>query len=55
MLVRRALLLESGPSIDKSEMTDKGSINQRAVLANRAELVRLLYAAGSDPRILETI
>lgn len=55
MLVRRALLLESGPSIDKSEMTDKGSINQRAVLANRAELVRLLYAAGSVPHILEAI
>jgi feruloyl-CoA synthase len=33
------------PSIDRSEITDKGYINQRAVLANRAALVERLYAA----------
>ena len=32
------------PSMDKGEMTDKGSINQRAVLKNRAALVDELYA-----------
>ena len=53
MLVRRAMILEDGPSIDRSEMTDKGSINQRAVLANRDDLVRLLYTAGENSRILE--
>ena len=54
LLVRRALVLDEGPSIDRSEMTDKGSINQRAVLANRADLVRLLYIAERHERILET-
>ncbi len=42
--VARAIILADGPNIDKSEMTDKGSINQRAVLANRADLVERLYA-----------
>jgi len=48
--VARALLLAQPPSIDRGEITDKGSINQRAVLSHRAELVELLYA-GTDPAI----
>lgn len=44
-------LLEEAPSIDRGEITDKGSINQRAVLRWRAELVDALYD-GSDPRLL---
>ena len=39
------------PSIDLGEVTDKGSINQRAVLTHRAALVDALYA-GTDPSIL---
>ncbi len=42
----RALVLDAPPQIDKSEMTDKGSLNQRAVLDNRAECVEKLY---TDP------
>jgi len=42
--VRRAILLAEPPSLDVGEMTDKGSINQRAVLAHRAALVEDLYA-----------
>ena len=34
--VMRAMLMEEPPSIDKHEVTDKGSFNQRAVLRNRA-------------------
>jgi feruloyl-CoA synthase len=41
----RALLLEEPPSIDGGEITDKGYINQRAVLARRASLVERLYSA----------
>uniref|UniRef100_UPI00035D4D84 feruloyl-CoA synthase n=1 Tax=Massilia niastensis TaxID=544911 RepID=UPI00035D4D84 len=48
--VVRALLLTEPPSIDRGEITDKGSINQRAVLTHRAALVELLYA-GQDPAI----
>jgi feruloyl-CoA synthase len=42
--VMRAILMAEPPSMDKGEMTDKGSINQRAVLKNRAALVDELYA-----------
>jgi feruloyl-CoA synthase len=40
----RIVLLEEPPSIDRHEITDKGSINQGAVLRNRAALVEDLYA-----------
>ncbi|MBS0341093.1 MAG: hypothetical protein JSS56_11240, partial [Proteobacteria bacterium] len=36
------------PSIDKGEVTDKGSINQRAVLHHRAAMVQALHD-GSLP------
>jgi feruloyl-CoA synthase len=44
--VERAMLLEAPPSIDAQEITDKGSINQKAVLRHRAVLVDILYGAG---------
>ncbi len=44
----RALVLVELPSIDRGEITDKGSINQRAVLTHRAALVEHLYAGGDD-------
>ena len=37
------MLLDEPPSIDAHEITDKGSLNQRAVLARRAALVEELY------------
>ena len=43
--IARTHLLVQPPSIDKGEMTDKGSINQRAVLSHRADLVDALYRA----------
>ena len=48
----RALLLTQPPSIDLGEVTDKGSINQRAVLTHRAALVELLYAESGGAQIL---
>jgi feruloyl-CoA synthase len=45
MHAARAVLLEEPPSIDAGEITDKGYINQRAVLGRRKALVdRLLEA-----------
>jgi feruloyl-CoA synthase len=41
--VARALVMTEPPSIDAGEITDKGYINQRAVLDRRAELVERLY------------
>ena len=40
----RALLIAEPLSIDASEITDKGYINQRAVLARRSALVETLSA-----------
>ena len=50
--VVRAMLMEEPPSIDKHEVTDKGSFNQGAVLRNRATLVEELYAPQPGPRII---
>ncbi len=44
-LVARAVFIDGPPSIDRSEVTDKGSINQRAVMAARPHLVEALYAS----------
>jgi feruloyl-CoA synthase len=41
--VARAVVLADPPSIDKGEVTDKGSINQRAVLRHRDALVTALH------------
>jgi feruloyl-CoA synthase len=49
--ISRAMLLEEPPSLDALEVTDKGSLNQRAILARRAALVEELYA-GSGRVIL---
>ena len=48
--VARALLLDTPLSIDRGEVTDKGSINQRAVLEHRSRLVDMLYSPtpGTD-------
>jgi feruloyl-CoA synthase len=48
----RAILLAELPSLDIGEMTDKGSINQRAVLANRSGLVEDLYADPPPPHVI---
>jgi feruloyl-CoA synthase len=50
--VTRAVLLGEPPSLDIGEMTDKGSINQRAVLAHRAAIVEELYAAAPAPHVI---
>ena len=48
----RALLMDEPPSLDNGELTDKGSINQRAVLAHRAALIDELYADPPSHRII---
>ena len=48
----RLILMDDPPSLDTGELTDKGSINQRAVLALRAEMVEELYAVMPTPRTI---
>ena len=47
-----ALLMAEPPSIDAGEITDKGYINQRAVLERRESLVARLYQAQPDPEVV---
>ena len=48
--VARLHVLAEPPSLDRGEITDKGSINQRAVLTHRAALVEAMYeGSSSDP------
>jgi feruloyl-CoA synthase len=44
----RLLVMTEPPSIDANEITDKGYMNQRAVLERRAALVEKLYSADPD-------
>ncbi len=50
--IGRALLLADPPSLAAGEITDKGYVNQRAVLARRAHLVERLYADPPDPDLI---
>ena len=50
--VARLHVLIDPPAIDAGEVTDKGSINQRAVLARRDALVQALYGGSPDPAFL---
>ncbi|HMC14421.1 MAG TPA: feruloyl-CoA synthase [Albitalea sp.] len=49
--IARAVVLADRPAIDAGEVTDKGSLNQRAVLRHRAALVDALYA-GTAPHLI---
>ncbi len=44
----RLLVMDDPPSIDANEITDKGYINQRAVLERRAVLVERLYSGAPE-------
>lgn len=50
--ISRAALLADPLSLDAGEITDKGSVNQRAVLARRAALVEQLFAADPAPHVI---
>ena len=49
-VVHRVLLLDEPPNADAGEITDKGYLNQRAVLTRRATDVLRLY--GDDPAVV---
>jgi feruloyl-CoA synthase len=46
--VRRLLVQTEPPSIDANEITDKGYMNQRAVLQRRSALVEKLYSDSPE-------
>ena len=50
--VMRATILHSAPSFDRSEITEKGSLNQRALRSNHAHLIDELYADHPGRNVL---
>ncbi|MFV0384388.1 feruloyl-CoA synthase [Paracoccus sp. (in: a-proteobacteria)] len=46
--IARVMLMREPLSLDRGEVTDKGSINQRAVLRHRPELVARLYRDDTE-------
>jgi feruloyl-CoA synthase len=52
--VSRMIVLDTPPSIERGEITDKGSINQRAVRENRAAIVEELYQSNPSARVITT-
>jgi feruloyl-CoA synthase len=50
--ITRAVLLDTPMSIDRSEVTDKGSINQRAVLEHRSQLIDELYSSTPPANVI---
>jgi feruloyl-CoA synthase len=50
--ITRAVLLDTPLSIDRGEITDKGSINQRAVLDHRSGLIDLLYSPTPPAHVI---
>jgi feruloyl-CoA synthase len=51
--VARAIIMTEPPRIDLSEVTDKGSINQRAVIAARGDLVEAIYSVTPSQFVLQ--
>jgi len=49
--VTAVMLMDQPLDLDKGEVTDKGSVNQRAVLRHRADLVERLYSED-DPDVI---
>src|SRR5260221_993504 len=50
--ITRAVLLDIPLSIDRGEVTDKGSINQRAFLENRSALIETIYASTPPAQVI---
>ena len=49
--IRRVALLDQPPNVDAHEISDKGTINRRAVIDHRHDIVERLYAANPDAGI----
>ncbi|MDX2202291.1 MAG: feruloyl-CoA synthase [Hyphomicrobiaceae bacterium] len=52
MHIARCLIMTEPPSIDAGEITDKGYLNQRAVLGRRAALVERLHAETAEADVI---
>jgi feruloyl-CoA synthase len=51
--IRRAAILDEPPAIDAGELTEKGSVNQKAVLRHRAAIVDQLFAQPPSSALID--
>lgn len=49
--IHQVYIMETPPSLDRGEMTDKGNLNQRTILRQRAQEVEALYGEVEHPLI----
>lgn len=50
--IARAMVLAEPPSLAHGEITDKGTLNRRAVVGRREALLNLLYSSKIDSRVI---
>jgi feruloyl-CoA synthase len=50
--IARAIIMTEPPDIDAGEITDKGYLNQRRIIARRAALVEALYSEAPDESVM---
>jgi feruloyl-CoA synthase len=50
--IARAIILTEPPDIDAGEITDKGYLNQRRIIARRAALIEALYGEAPDNSVM---
>src|ERR1700716_2211340 len=50
--ITRAVLLDTPLAIDRGEVTDKGSINQRAVIEHRSALIETIYSPAPPAQVV---
>ena len=50
--ITRAVLFDAPLSIDRGEVTDKGSINQRAVIDHRGALIETIYSPAPPAQVI---
>ncbi|CAN7735937.1 feruloyl-CoA synthase [Bradyrhizobium sp. LjRoot220] len=50
--ITRAVLFDAPLSIDRGEVTDKGSINQRAVIDHRSALIETIYSPAPPAQVI---
>ncbi|HEX6224680.1 MAG TPA: feruloyl-CoA synthase [Chryseolinea sp.] len=52
-LIKRGTIANFSLSLDKGEITDKGSINQQAILQNHPDIVERIYRQSVEPGVVE--
>jgi feruloyl-CoA synthase len=50
--ITRAMLIDTPLSIDRGEVTDKGSINQRAVIEHRSAVIEQIYSPAPPTQVI---